>query len=400
MSLLIAYPSNKLVNIADGKFQGAFAEFANKKIYLPYNSTLIDFNQLKCSIADMLWNHVDFIFPLSTLPELPPNITTGAVHNHLKCYFVGKNFIRNTIQQHEIQDTLEQIDLPTLILFGWCFILLSICLIFLNISDTMRGFWIMITVLLGNSSDLIMKQNSQRIIILSIILFAFLSQIIFGCLVRTDRFSRPEGIKVETYGDIMENNLTWSLLAGTKCETLFHNTVHGKTREKLEKYLHPGEPYELSEWINKHPEFILQIEEYLGVSTVELACIQDEFTDGRLMVSPSPVAKSPESQYMSKNLGKKKRRQLVKWGYANLEMGFNHREREFYVGTIQYSMRAKASPRCTTVSKPNIGAASLELEFFSGILNLYILVCCLATLILIWRKTWHLIGTSFPTSPR
>lgn len=359
--------------IANGEFQGVGSEYLNKNIYFPYNFTLVDYNSLTGPIEKILHDEVDIIFTLSTLRQLPSNITTGPVFNYLRCYMVGRNFIRNEILQQEVGDTLSQVDMKSGVVFGIVLGFLLICLqIFVRIGIT-KSLWYMIAIFLRNFSGFRLKRTSQILILAMLLLLAFLSQTLLSCFIQTNRISRPDGTRVETYDDIIKQNLTLDISYVGKCNNSFYGS--GDTViKKLGQHLFKGPVVTFEDWIHFHPRYFVLMEENFGVSAIEAACIMHRETYGQLVLTSKPSIEAPESQYYHKNLEKKKRHKLVQWGYASLEMGFYQRERLIQVETLRSSLKTRADAKCVTPVVHKSEFYPLGITFFHGILNFIFLL--------------------------
>lgn len=380
MSLRIAAPKIDGLTISNGKLEGILAEYVYKKFYLPRNFTVENLDNLNGTVEDLLTNRVELIYSLSSLPELPVNLTTGPVFSYLRCFFLGKNLVQEKIQRQTLQDTLIEVDPSLKIFFGSFFCLLILCWRVFDGSSWTRTIWSMISRFLNNPQSSQEAKFSERAILTTIILFIFSSQIFLSCLIQTNRFTQPEGIRIETFDDIIKFNFTMGLAYTGKCKLLFKKSPIS-SKKYLTKHLYEGPNLNFIEWLRDHPKLVFLIDESYAACGKEMACLMGGKLFGQLVQSSHSPLQTPQSQYFRKNLSMKKFEQLTRWGYASLEMGFNKRERDLTVGIIQNSLRAKASPTCTTIMKLEIGASALDLNFHLRILHLYLFVSLLSSLI-------------------
>lgn len=299
------------------------------------------------------------------------------------CFLLQKNFRHTEYHHQKVQDTVREVDLVSKILLG---ILFGILIIFLGIFsqyDLKKATWIVARLALRSAP--ILRGNPKKAILIVAFISAFLIQTFFSCVVQTNRLSRSEGFKIDSYEDVIKTGFVMIVIPIGKCKTVFEKSPQATRKDfgiHMKIYQNTGSDFQFL----FHQKYVTFMEDYLAAAAIELSCILYSTTYGQLTLSSQPIIKSPESQYFHKNLDERKKKDLTRWGYASLEMGFNQREKTLFTGLMQNSLKTRANPGCTMIAEPEIQVVSLEFSFFSDFLKFYYLMCYISALLFVYFR--------------
>lgn len=373
--------------IENGKFAGITAGFLSKTLYLPRNSYLVDFEELKNDIEGALENKVDFIRRLPNLQNLPPNVTTGPAYLEIQCYLMTMQPIQSHVEHQKFQDSFHCFDT-----LSWIFIcMLTLVLIYIlglaAKNSLVSMSWKSFHTFFQGYTDIFPEWMSFKLTLATILAWFLLIKMIYLSSVHTDMIVIDVGDRIDTFEDVIKRNFSMMEAFSDTCLMMLDNAARFSKRAhraaRLIRRENAAKFYDA--WYMKVTNISYLANPATAQAFQGIFCYFPLSLEARQKrkpyISRKPVITQNSISFFSSNLSPERKIGVNRYIYTYFEHGFDIYELSSGPRFTRYFRKHDPDPTCISDQPPSVSLESLSLAFLSDTLLVFYNVCFLSIII-------------------